>query len=94
MNRLAFAAALVTATALAVYQAQAANPTTTPTTVPAATPGAVPACPGDKVVWVNSSTHVYHYQGDKYFGHTTHGRYLCEKAAITAHFRAEKAANP
>lgn len=42
---------------------------------------AAPSCPGDKVVWVNTSSHVYHYQGERYFGRTKYGVFMCEKAA-------------
>src|SRR5690348_5885817 len=36
------------------------------------------ACGGaDKVVWGNSSSKAYHVAGDKYFGHTKHGSYMC-----------------
>ena len=38
-------------------------------------------CPGDQVVWVNTRTGVYHLQGERWFGRTKYGEYLCEKAA-------------
>jgi len=38
-------------------------------------------CPGDKVVWVNTRSHVYHFQGERYFGSTKEGKFECQKAA-------------
>jgi hypothetical protein len=49
------------------------------TTLP---PASAISCPGDKVVWVNSSSGVYHYQGARYFGRTKNGRFICEKDAL------------
>jgi hypothetical protein len=49
----------------------------TPSHVP--TPGM--ACPGDKLVWVNTRSHIYHFQGERYFGSTKEGKFICERAA-------------
>jgi hypothetical protein len=38
-------------------------------------------CPGDRIVWVNTRSGVYHYQGERYFGSTRQGEFLCEKEA-------------
>jgi hypothetical protein len=44
-----------------------------------------PTCAaGDPVVWVNSSSKVYHEQGDQYYGNTKHGKYACKSAAEAA----------
>jgi hypothetical protein len=51
---------------------------------------AVPSCPGDRVVWVNTRSHVYHFQGETWFGHTKHGRYECERQARAEGDRATK----
>lgn len=40
-----------------------------------------PTCPRDKVVWVNTRTHIYHFQGERYFGRTKQGKFMCEHAA-------------
>ena len=48
-------------------------------TYPASSPNI--SCPGDRVVWVNTRSHVYHYQGETWFGHTKHGRFECERQA-------------
>ncbi len=39
------------------------------------------ACHGDRVVWVNTRSRVYQYQGERYFGSTAHGRFMCETDA-------------
>jgi hypothetical protein len=44
-------------------------------------PPAANACPGDQVVWVNTRSHIYHFAGQTWFGHTKDGKYLCRHAA-------------
>ena len=39
------------------------------------------SCPGDRPVWVNTRSGVYHYQGERYYGSTKEGKYECEAAA-------------
>src|SRR5262249_19890146 len=34
-------------------------------------------CAGDPVVWANISSKVQHASGDKYYGHTKRGAYVC-----------------
>lgn len=42
-------------------------------------------CPGDTVVWATlSRSHVYHPSGDRYYGKTKRGAYMCEKDAQKA----------
>jgi hypothetical protein len=38
-------------------------------------------CPGDRVAWVNTRTGVYHFQGERYFGSTKNGTYMCQHEA-------------
>jgi hypothetical protein len=38
-------------------------------------------CPGDKIVWVNTRSHIYHFQGERYFGSTKEGKFICEHDA-------------
>jgi hypothetical protein len=47
-------------------------------------------CPSDTVVWANLTSKVYHYSDTRYYGHTKHGAYMCERAALAAGIRAPK----
>ena len=40
------------------------------------------SCPGDRVVWVNTNSGVYHLEGERWFGRTRSGQYECETAAM------------
>jgi hypothetical protein len=47
------------------------------------------ACGSDPVVWANTSgSRAWHVSGDRYFGHTKHGAYMCEQAARQAGYHA------
>ncbi len=77
-NLLAFAFAAALAASSAPAFAQAAG-------------GAMPSCPAnDPVVWLNTSSNVYHVKGDKYFGNTKAGKYLCQSQATAAGGRQSK----
>jgi hypothetical protein len=60
-------------------------PTAFPIPLWAQTPTHTPppnlACPGDKVVWVNTRSGIYHFRGERYFGSTKEGKFMCEKDA-------------
>ena len=49
-------------------------------------------CPSDAVVWVNSTSKIYHPSGSRSYGKTRSGAYMCEKDSLTAGFRAPKPA--
>lgn len=50
---------------------------------------ATKACGGSgNVVWGNAGTKVYHIQGDKYFGHTKRGAFMCKSTATAEGFHA------
>jgi hypothetical protein len=51
-------------------------------------------CPSDTVVWVNSKRHVYHYAGNRWYGTTKEGAYMCEADANAAGDRASKSEKP
>jgi hypothetical protein len=49
------------------------------------------ACGDDTVVWVNTGgSKVWHVSGDKYYGKTRRGAYLCQHAAQQSGYRAAK----
>ncbi|MEI6670219.1 MAG: helix-hairpin-helix domain-containing protein, partial [Acidobacteriota bacterium] len=47
-----------------------------------------PPSPG--MVWVNTSTKVFHREGDKYYGKTKRGKYMAEADALKAGYREAK----
>ena len=74
--------ASILALALAVALPVAASAKKAPPAPAAMSTATMPACAaGDPVVWVNTSSKVYHAQGTRYFGRTAHGTYACTSAA-------------
>jgi hypothetical protein len=47
-------------------------------------------CPKDTVVWVNLPTGVYHFKGERWYGTTKSGAFVCEKEADQAGDRATR----
>jgi hypothetical protein len=47
-------------------------------------------CPSDTVVWANLDSKVYHFSGNKNYGTTKEGAYMCEKDAVGQGVRAAK----
>lgn len=46
-------------------------------------------CPGDAVVWANlGGSKAYHMSGNKYYGKTKHGAFMCQKEADQSGFHA------
>ena len=45
-------------------------------------------CRSDTVVWLNTHSGIYHFQGERWYGRTKHGAYVCEKDADAAGDRA------
>jgi hypothetical protein len=66
-----------------------ASPSAAPAT--GATGSASPAPGGGhRLVWVNTETHVYHKEGSRFYGTTTHGKYVSEADAIKEGDRPSK----
>jgi hypothetical protein len=38
-------------------------------------------CPSDTVVWLNLPTGVFHFKGQRWYGRTKDGAYVCKKEA-------------
>ncbi len=47
-------------------------------------------CPGETVVWANTRSKVYHFEGSRAFGKTRRGAYMCEKDTVAAGIRSAK----
>ncbi len=47
-------------------------------------------CPADTVVWANLDTKIYHFAGNRNYGTTKEGAYMCEKDAMAQGVRAAK----
>lgn len=45
-------------------------------------------CPKDTVVWLNTNSGIYHFQGERWYGRTKHGAYVCRREANAAGDRA------
>jgi hypothetical protein len=41
-------------------------------------------CPKDTVVWLNIPSGIYHLKGERWYGRTKHGDYVCQKEADAA----------
>jgi hypothetical protein len=47
-------------------------------------------CPNDTVVWLNIPTGVFHFKGQRWYGRTKNGAYVCKKEAEKEGDRATK----
>jgi hypothetical protein len=47
-------------------------------------------CPADTVVWANIGSRIYHFAGNKNYGNTKEGAYMCERDATAQGIRAAK----
>jgi hypothetical protein len=44
-------------------------------------------CPSDKVVWANTASGIYHLKGQRWYGRTKAGAYVCQQEATKAGLR-------
>lgn len=47
-------------------------------------------CPSDVVVWVNLPTGVFHYKGQRWYGQTKSGAFVCKQEAVNEGDRATR----
>ena len=48
------------------------------------------SCPTDLVVWLDIPTRTYHYRGQRWYGSTKNGAYVCRNEAVRAGMRATR----
>lgn len=65
----------------AVALAGAVRAFAAPAQTPVHTPPPGMTCPTDKLVSVNTRSHIYHFQGERYFGSTKEGKFIGEREA-------------
>ncbi len=47
-------------------------------------------CSNDTVVWLNFPTRIYHFKGERWYGMTKNGAFVCQKEADQAGDRATR----
>jgi hypothetical protein len=47
-------------------------------------------CPSDTVVWLNIPTGVFHFKGQRWYGRTKDGAFVCKKEAVKEGDRATR----
>jgi len=47
-------------------------------------------CPADTVVWLNLPSGIYHFEGERWYGNTRNGAYVCRGEADRAGDRATR----
>ena len=47
-------------------------------------------CPADTVVWVNLPSGIYHFKGERWYGNSRSGAYVCQREADRAGDRATR----
>ena len=82
--RLAACFAIAAWLAIASPTAIASTPTPTSLHLFVSESAAQKHCPRDEVVWLNTSSGVYHEKGMRWYGNTKHGASVCRKEADAA----------
>jgi hypothetical protein len=85
---------LLTALALmaSLGPAVAVDPKVSPANFPTAQE-AQQHCPDDLIVWLDLPTRTYHYRGQRWYGSTKNGTYVCRNEAKKAGMRATRSAD-
>jgi hypothetical protein len=52
--------------------------------------GAQTHCPNDAVVWLNLYSGIYHFKGQRWYGATSRGAYVCQRDADKSGNRATR----
>jgi hypothetical protein len=47
-------------------------------------------CPDDLIVWLDRPTQTYHYRGQRWYGATKTGAYVCQNEAVRAGMQATR----
>jgi len=75
---------------LAVSTAAYARSPTAPLAIFPSEQQAQQHCPADTVVWVNLPSGIYHYKGQRWYGNTLSGAYVCKSEADQAGDRGSR----
>jgi len=47
-------------------------------------------CPSETVVWLNLPSMIWHYKGQRWYGNTRHGAFVCVREAAASGARATR----
>jgi hypothetical protein len=55
-------------------------------------PQAQQHCPSDSIIWADAALHLYNVRGERWYGSTKSGVYMCLREAEQAGYRTRRAA--